>query len=241
MTLGEFWHAEGEREGRDPGELMDEFYQDMEADDARVATEMKDPVRALENIKKFLISALDESLTPAERMQIEWDTKCDYGFGPDDIVECEVIDTSFSGGFKNSEGMIRAALKMKDGSERVVEYTESSFSGDFYEPPSGEENLVVVEVDGVRVVHKFDENCTFGSDLQVPMCEICEKFGGGALHGRKNPARYLLPAQYKSKIVKWVMGCVVHNPEWWFLDSGWLGPHIDLKQKEPNLPMVHDT
>ena len=229
LTLGEFWQREAEHEGkgRDPWELENEFFDQLELDNQKIRKELLDRDRALDTIKRMLTENTDD----------ERDIRMSYGFTASDIVECiDVLDSDANQSFRDFSNEFVARVSLRDGSARDVKYSAWHSYGSRLDPPDFDESLTVVRINDDPVVNQFNDNCAHIYDKKhsLPICEICEKFGGGALHGMKNPVRYLMPASYDrgKTITRWVRVCVAHERNW-YVGAGWRGPKIELRQKEP--------
>jgi hypothetical protein len=130
---------------------------------------------------------------------------------------------------------------MVDETTRTVEWEQVEGHGDRINPPDYDEGMVVIAVDGVPVVNKFD---SYGErDNAMPLCEECEKHGGPDTRGCKpNTADYLIPvSDDQGKTVKrWKFICSWHRGSGDHGDyDDWRGPSIRISQDAPHLPWVN--
>jgi hypothetical protein len=232
MTTAEFWQSTAKAEGREPGELMQEFYDELEEDNRKAAEELRDPKNAFNIIVKYLEEDDEASL------------EC-YNFSSQEVVEClEVFNSEVNQGIRGSESELEAVLLLRDGSTRTVVFGTSETYSTMLDPGDYDSYLRVTEVNGKPVVHEYARGCAHQYDHahSVPVCEACEAFGGAALHGMINPAAYLVPASTDrgATVHKWVRVCVVHGRSW-YEGSGWIGPRIKLNQESPELPWVRPS
>lgn len=234
MTMPEFWQAEAKHEGkgRSGFDLMQDMHQDIANEDARMEKDMREnPSIALNAIKEYF--------TFDEEDCIDY-----YGFTNNDIVSIEVINVSVSTGIRKSTTSFEAKIVLVDHTTRTVRHTLEDFY-DSSEPPSSETNLVIIAINDKPVIASYCGNCASkdewekGSNIRIPMCEVCEHFGGGAVHNKLNSARYLCPAStdHGKTVSRWVRVCVAHIG-YWYKGAGWFGPVIKLKQEAIKMPYV---
>jgi hypothetical protein len=117
MTVGEFWAAEAEKEGKQVHEVMDEFY-------GSLAKEEVDSANRLMNNLDEALGMLNQYYDP-EYVDIE--------FQPISIIK--MIDASVSIGMRKCSTKFVAKVKCSDGVDRYIEYSQSEYSGSFYDPP----------------------------------------------------------------------------------------------------------
>lgn len=130
MTMGEFWQAEAEREGKTPGELQDEFYQMIDEDNRNVENDMREDALNLLRSPSF-----DDD-------KLEIVGECSLAVTK--IVE--ILDCESNQSFRESGGMLRAKVLLATGECVIAKWTSWSSPGSFYEPPDGEEYVIVEEV-----------------------------------------------------------------------------------------------
>lgn len=125
MTMTEFWAAEAQKEGIDVAEVMEDFHNDMAADEEKTRQGMlKDFSGALEKLKEYYNPEYDDSgLVPVEVLEIT-DADCSYGYS-------------------KSKSSFVAKVQFQD-QVRNVQYSEVSYNGSFYEPPDFEANCVIL-------------------------------------------------------------------------------------------------
>ncbi len=223
MTTGEFWKGEAEREGkgREPWELEQEMYNQLDSDMRTEEERIRgDKAGALKLIQKYLSEDPDDSLSS-------------FGFSAEDIEEVLEIDSAnVRGGFRESGASFQARVLLKDQTTRTLEYSEWHSSGSFYSPPDEETTLKLVAENGVPFRRQFDRERTEG----WPICEACQVLGSTHLHGPMhwNKADYLVPLSKDqgATIERFAFVCAPHK-YMWKNTIDWKGPTIRLKQDEP--------
>lgn len=132
QTVGEFFASEAAAEGagRSGGDLMSEFFDDMEADIRRhVEEERRDNDGLLRALKSF-----DEGCDEEDRLHIE------------EVLD--IVDVDRRHGARQSEGYSIARVRAARGT-MFVRYEWWEDAGTYYDPPEGEVNLQVVTRDDV--------------------------------------------------------------------------------------------
>lgn len=118
VTQAEFWAQESRNTGREIPELMSDYYDDL-------ANEEKlEEQRVMEDYKGNL-QRLQEYYHPDYLEEVT--------FHPINILEMIFAKVSF--GVKKSSTTFRAKVNCSDGSNRLLEYTETSYSGSYMDPP----------------------------------------------------------------------------------------------------------
>jgi len=119
MTEGEFWEAEGKIKGTSASEEREKFYNEIAEDSLKVASDFKNEMSSdLSKALEYIISGDDYELNITKVL--------------------EIIDTSSEGFFREGKLILKAKVELSDGSQVLVKTTHTSYSGDFYEPPSDE-------------------------------------------------------------------------------------------------------
>jgi hypothetical protein len=133
MTTGEFWASEAAREGkgREPGELMEDFANDMEND----RKQCEDQYRDLTYTLGVLVEAVN-------RMN-----ECIETPLPLPVEVIEVIEVNFGQGMRESGLFLRARARRADGVEDIIELQTWHDSGSRMEPPDGDENVTWENLD----------------------------------------------------------------------------------------------
>jgi len=142
MTNAEFWQSEADLEGkgRTAGEVMSDFMEDVANENEREAERNRDPELALNHLRE----AADEDLAA----WLEWretDTSNEPAPPiPERVIE--VIESEYNSGFKTTTMKLSAIVMCDDGQKRKATLNYSSYSGDFYEPPSDDWELTWEEI-----------------------------------------------------------------------------------------------
>jgi predicted ribosome quality control (RQC) complex YloA/Tae2 family protein len=141
MTQAEFWASEAKREGkgRCGGDLMQDFYEEMAAEERAEEDRLKDPERAKEEFNREI-----QVTRESGQETLDWLKK--RGEEPDPgevtmanfpLVESvlEVLEAEYSGGFRGSKVSITARCLRSGGVEDVLEMAMEYFSGSRIDPP----------------------------------------------------------------------------------------------------------
>jgi hypothetical protein len=118
MTLQEFWKQEAQSEGKEPAEVMSDFYDDliasMQQEEAKLES---DPASALKTLQEYYNPEYCEDVTfsPEEVLRV-WDAHVSYRSRSD--------GTSF-----------KCEVRCSDGKIRKLQVSEWSSGGSYYEPP----------------------------------------------------------------------------------------------------------
>lgn len=160
MTFPEFLTAEGEREGKSGGEVLEDMYKQMAEDDEQSSQQLRDPAVALPILQEAalrLAEAWDDDrvsveddpfaiITLKDEQSGEWVSALKIHADVDpippfplDIVE--VLEAKSHGGFSESKTMIKARCLCHDGQEHTLQFSSVSSYGSFYEPPDYDEEL----------------------------------------------------------------------------------------------------
>jgi hypothetical protein len=136
MTSAEFWRAEAEHEGlgREPAELMEDFYAEWAAADRASADKLKTDKAGL--LKKL-----------QEVQGMEWDCVDEEDHDklvPEIIEVIEVHGAEVHSNHGGSDTKVIADVRLVGGAVRRVKLVESESFGSFYEPPDGEAWLTFV-------------------------------------------------------------------------------------------------
>ena len=134
MTTDEFWAHEAKREGkgRCGGDLLMEYLEDLDKEEAEYEKRM----RQKENAEKF-ISGLWEDFE-----------SCEPGVVEKPLEIGRVLEVVTKNRYSDSYLKITALARKVDGTIGKICAWESSTSGSFYEPPDGEMDIYWVEKDG---------------------------------------------------------------------------------------------
>jgi len=138
MTTGEFWNAEAHQEGqgRSGGDLMVDFYEEMEADTRTREQEFRDNPEALLALVNEAAKLWIDGVDPEDL-----DGVCFPGNFKRVI---EVMDSTIQDGMRNSSTSVTAKYEMNDGTNHTIMYSEWSSSGSFYEPPDFESEFKIL-------------------------------------------------------------------------------------------------
>ena len=128
MTLGEFWASEAKKEGKEVGEIMGDFYDEIAQDCAKAEDSLKSNFSAILEMLKEYYDADPESseFEPIEVISVEM-TKINYSFSKD--------TTSFI-----------ALVNCADNLKRLVKYSQTSYHGSYMEPPDFDSTCQVISV-----------------------------------------------------------------------------------------------
>lgn len=129
MTTGEFWakEAEAEGKGREPWELMNDFWQELEADSERCRQQMLKPAYAFETIRREMIEI---NGCVAEEDQYRFDL----------VRVVRVIDADMSQNLRSSSEGFTAVVDTTDG-RKLCHFWSSHSSGSYWEPPDYDSEL----------------------------------------------------------------------------------------------------
>ena len=117
MTIGEFWADEAKREGKEPFEVMDEFYTSLAIEEVTAKNQlMNNPNDALSKLKEYYNPEYVDS-----------------DFQPVEVIE--MIEAFVNIGMRKCSTEFVAKVKCSDNVDRYMEYSETEYSGSFYEPP----------------------------------------------------------------------------------------------------------
>ena len=152
MTQAEFWVSEAKHEGkgREPWELQSEMFQEMADDEERTRQKMledtegayRDLIRYWNDIREDQVSAMKEWGTPVP-VQLMLDKTDEFGwYKPRRVIE--IVHADYSGGFNQTSGRVVMRVLFSGGRIRLVSHDYWSSSGSFYEPPDGEDNVMVL-------------------------------------------------------------------------------------------------
>jgi hypothetical protein len=138
MTTGEFWNAEAQQEGqgRSGGDLVADFYAELEADTQRREQEFRDNPEALLTMVNEAAKLWVDGVDPEDL-----DGVC---FPGNFKRVVEVLDVTIQDGMRNSSTSVTAKYEMGDGSLRMIMYSEWSSGGSFFEPPDFESEFKIL-------------------------------------------------------------------------------------------------
>jgi len=152
MTHAEFWQSEAEHEGqgREPWELMSDFYQELEDDTERCRQEMlRDTEEAYQTILKYWMFC---------REDIDWtetDPFCDWREGdetdffilykPRRVIE--VLHAELRQNFRDTSYAIVARVLFSGGRIRLVRHSGWYDYGTMLDPPDSEEEVAILSDD----------------------------------------------------------------------------------------------
>ena len=126
MTMPEFLAAEGKRQGKTGGEVLDNIVADMQREDDRVEAEMAKPENALVQLQ--------------EAQRDFWDPDfCRPELAIYEVVK--VLSARSHCAFRGSQTRIVARVRCLDCKIHTVVMDAASYSGSFYEPPDYDLNL----------------------------------------------------------------------------------------------------
>jgi hypothetical protein len=119
MTLAEFWDSEAKGAGKEPAEIMSDFYDDIRADQEAEAAKIKsDKSGALKALQEYYDPVYFEPERP-----------------PFEILDViNIIEASCKYNYSSSTTSFTALVQCNDR-QRYVKYTESNYSGSYMEPP----------------------------------------------------------------------------------------------------------
>lgn len=126
MTFFEFAAEEGKRDGKDPGDIMDEIAQATADDNAQMEEHYRNPKEALTVIKEWVEGD--------EEWREDPESHC-----PEEVLE--VLKVTSRSGFSGSKLFILARARCEDGKERIVEYHYQYWAGSRMEPPDEDAEL----------------------------------------------------------------------------------------------------
>lgn len=131
QTLGEFWHAEAEREGqgRSGGEIALEFWEEIEADSCRCEREL------LGDKEGFL------------RTLQSWDKDCDEEDRIRFTGVAEILDAVVEQGGRSSSTIVVARVHTEVNGEIFVHFCSWHESGGYYDPPEGGNDVLIWDRD----------------------------------------------------------------------------------------------
>lgn len=151
MTQAEFWQSEAEHEGlgREPWELREDMYREMEEDEERCRQEMlSDTKAAYKNLIDYWRLCREDVDWSAE------DPLADYMNDREDFFVTykprrviEVVHAELDSGFKETSGRIVSRVLFSGGRVKLVSFSFWSFSGDMIDPPDYDENVDVLPDD----------------------------------------------------------------------------------------------
>ena len=121
LTLPEFVAQEAKKEGKEPHEFMEEFYQEIESDQRSEETRLKTDLDGA-------LTLLLEDVGVAPEYYVT--------FKPEKVIE--VCDAKVNYRYSSNQTMVIARVACSDGNERFATCTVSSSSGSFYGPPDYE-------------------------------------------------------------------------------------------------------
>lgn len=136
QTLPEFWAGEAEREGkgRSGGDLMAEFFDDLDADCRREEARLSEPAAALDYLQAKVRewNGLDPDLRPVPLPVVV------------DVVESVTVTQSF----RSSSTSLTAIVRTAGRRWYRLDVSEEHWSGSFYEPPDYDCNVVCTRLPG---------------------------------------------------------------------------------------------
>lgn len=139
MTNAEFWQAEASREGRNAGELQEEFYKRLNDETELQRAKYYDNEFTLGFIRSLAAGDL-----LAYRSDLRAGEKSEKPHSP--VVVLEVEDVRIKDSFRSQELWVCGRAICKDQVERRFCATTFHYSGDFYEPPNSDEYLLWKEI-----------------------------------------------------------------------------------------------
>lgn len=152
MTMGEFWQSEAEHEGkgREPFELMADFFQELADDEEHCRQQMlQDTQGAYHNLLRYwneLREDIDwDELDPLGDWRTEGTVDFFVLYKPRRVIE--VVHADLKCSFKETTARVVCRVLFSGGRIKLVSHEVYSFSGDFYEPPWGEDNVKVLPDD----------------------------------------------------------------------------------------------
>lgn len=148
MTMAEFLNAEGEREGKTGGEVLDEIVQSLEDDNRQMEAEWRKPEVALSLLMPILKRDYD-AWVDTERYyneHPELNEKPDpEPINPEGVVRViEVLEAKSHQSFRESGGTIVARLEMKKGPAKLVRANWWHDYGTRLDPPDGDEEILEI-------------------------------------------------------------------------------------------------
>jgi hypothetical protein len=128
MTSLEFFQSEAQREGKETHEVIEEFFDGIDADNRRVEEEYRNPEVALKTLKESMRQnneALAGDNQPLESMPVR----------VVEVLECESQQSSRGTGLK-----IVARAEDEQGRVRKISYWSAHDFGTYLDPPDYDEN-----------------------------------------------------------------------------------------------------
>jgi len=149
MTFWEFLGSEADREGKDPGDILDEINCQTDEDNRRMSEFNRKPEVAL------------QALTEYSNMEYEEWQSCTAidikeGTGPDPEPNrpekvLEVLEADSQNSYSGSKTFILARVRCMDEVERIAEFHYQYWSGSRMEPP--EEDGELLWHDSIEAYH----------------------------------------------------------------------------------------
>jgi hypothetical protein len=151
MTNAEFWASEAEHEGkgRSAGELQSEFFLELAEDEERTRQQMEKDTEGAHHSLVLYWNTLREDADWTDEDPLR-DVRLDeedffVQYKPRRVIE--ILHTELSSTFKETEIHIVMRVLFSGGRIKTVSHSSYTFSGDFYEPPWGEDNVEVLPDD----------------------------------------------------------------------------------------------
>lgn len=129
MTLGEFWSAEAKQAGKEPAEVMCDFYDD-------IASEQEAENDRVKKDKSGALIALQEYYHPNYFLP---------DLPPFEVEEViDIVEASCKFGYREDVSSFTALVKCSDKT-RYLRYIAAHYSGSYMEPP--EHDVTCEEID----------------------------------------------------------------------------------------------
>lgn len=139
LSTLEFFAKTAEYEGKEVGEVMDDFFADMEK------ARLEDQERLREHVLEFAQAMYDdETLHGCDWYGDDWKP---YSFTLESLVKVEVCELD-AGLRRDSHQKVVFLAACSDGKIRRVTAKASHYSGTWLEPPEDEEELLIEDLNG---------------------------------------------------------------------------------------------
>jgi len=126
MTVDDFWASEAKKEGKEIGEVIENFYDEM----ARECVEAEKSLKG--NFSEVLQMLRD---------YYDIDPECSE-FEPIEVLSVEMVKVNYS--FKKDSISLIATVKCADGLNRLIQYHQTSYHGSYMEPPDFDSDCRVI-------------------------------------------------------------------------------------------------
>jgi hypothetical protein len=125
MTTSEFWKCEAEKEKRESADLIGDFYKDISADQYAATQEIINNTDiALNSLKEYYNPVYGDLVT----------------FQPVQIVDIYNVSVRYN--MRSSTTSFTAIVLCDDCVTRTLAYTETHYSGSYYDPPDYDNSCI---------------------------------------------------------------------------------------------------